>query len=143
MLGPIGDLRVRDCIQSRSIIFVREEEKAIDALRKMVVSGVSGLPVVDENGILSTVLSVRDLRAIGPTGEAFSRLFLSCKEFRDQSRRVHPLQAAPTHWSTRTVPRGALYVTPSMTLRDVVDKVSRCVCVHMWFVEVMGWTRPH
>jgi hypothetical protein len=80
------------------------------------------MPVVDSDGVLVTGISVRDLRAVGSGGENFARLFGTVAELREASRREHPKQAGSSaHWSQKLLPRGALYVTPNQTFRDVLN----------------------
>ena len=61
-----------------------------NAFIKMRDSEVSGLAIVDDEGILTGAISVRDLRGIGTDGPFFSRLFQSVKAFKDTVKRDFP-----------------------------------------------------
>lgn len=118
--GTLGDLKVKDMRQSDCLFTVRETDRAIDAFRRMSELSVSGLPIVDAEGVLTGSISIRDLRGCGTSGEHFARLFWTVKDYKDQARREFTSQAPPTHWTTQSLPRNARYVTPTDTLSDVV-----------------------
>ncbi len=118
--GSLADLKVADMRQSDCLFTIKESDRAIDAFRKMSELTVSGLPIVDTDGVLTGSISIRDLRGCGTSGEHFARLFWTVKDFKDQARREFPAQAPPTHWTTQSLPRNARYVTPNDTFSDVV-----------------------
>jgi len=118
--GALGELKVKDMVQSDCLFTIKESDRAIDAFRKMSELGVSGLPIVDADGILTGSISIRDLRGCGTSGEHFSRLFWTVADYKAESRRTYTQQAPPTHWTTQSLPRNARYVTPNDTFNDVV-----------------------
>ncbi len=120
LYGKLAELKVSDMRQSDVVFSIRDTDRAIDAFRKMSELSVSGLPIVDTEGTLIASISIRDLRGCGTSGEHFSRLFWTVKDFREQTRREFPKQAPPTHWTSQEVPRSARYVTPNDTFADVV-----------------------
>lgn len=120
LFGALPDMRVRDMKQSDCVFAIKETDKAIDAFRKMVELDVSGLPIVDHEGVLIGSVSIRDLRGVGTSGEHFSRLFWNVKEYKDQARKEFPACAPSTHWTTQSLPRSARYVTQNDTFSDVI-----------------------
>jgi len=74
---PISDMEnvIKDVCQ------IQEAQPAIEAFHMMVKEGVSGVAVVNENGVITGTLSVRDLKAMAPDGSLFWRLYGSTKNF--------------------------------------------------------------
>jgi CBS domain-containing protein len=109
---------------ARDVVTVGENEKTLTAFKKMVQHNVSGLAVVDEEGILKGSLSIRDLRGVGMSGERFSRLFMPVKSYKELVLKEFPKQAPETHYNPDEVPREPLCVTTSDTLEEVIKKMN-------------------
>lgn len=124
MYGNLADTKVGELVQTYNVASVRDTELALTAFQQMANQNVSGLAVTDVDGILTGSISIRDLRGIGSDGENFARLFNSVKQFKEDARREFPRQAPSTHYSSKTVPRGSLYVTPDQTFREVINKMN-------------------
>lgn len=120
LFGRLADLRVSKMLMSKNVHSMKDTDRAIDAFRKMAELNVSGMPVTDEEGVLESSISIRDLRGVGTGGEHFARLFWTIREFREQARKDFPKQAPATHWTSQEVPRSARFVTPNDTFADVV-----------------------
>lgn len=105
---------------SSPVLTIKESDKAINAFNKMIDCKVSGLAVVNENGVLVGAVSARDLRGVGTSGEFFYRLFHTVKDFKKESREDFPEQAPKTHYSRKMVPLKGLYVAPSHSVLDVI-----------------------
>jgi CBS domain-containing protein len=58
-MNPIKEVRVRDFMMTKPIIFTRETD-LLDAIRVLVDNRISGAPVVDSRGNLVGVLTERD-----------------------------------------------------------------------------------
>ena len=111
---------------------INQNDKAINAFNKMKTMNVNGLAIVDDEGVLKGTISTRDIRGIGNGGTTFSKLFLSVSEFKDYVREKFPL-APKMHYPQGKLPMTALYVTPSNTFVDVVNKM-RDGNIHRVFV---------
>jgi CBS domain-containing protein len=87
-LGAILGLKVRDFEKHlvSQFVVVKETDKAIDAFRLMAEKNVSGVAVVNSDGILVDTLSIRDLRGIGVDAERFHRLFYEVSFFKELTR---------------------------------------------------------
>jgi CBS domain-containing protein len=127
LLGTLRTTLVSDILEqlpnASKLISVNQSEKAINAFNQMAASKVSGLPVVDEEGLLVNSISIRDLRTVGTSGEFFHRLFRDIKQFKQLAREEHLKLAPRTHYSTKQVPRSGLFVTPEDTIENVLDKM--------------------
>lgn len=124
LFGSLVDLKVEDMQQSECVFTVRESDRAIDAFRKMSELQISGLPIVDADGVLTGAISVRDLRGVGTSGEHFSRLYWSVKDYKNVARKEFPHAAPASHWTTQTVPKSARYVTPSDDFATVIRSMN-------------------
>lgn len=102
----------------------KDSDKAINAFNKMVNQEVMGLAIVDNEGVLTGAISIRDLRGVGTDGENFFRLFRPVKEFKRLARQDYPRQASWVHYSNKPVPVSGLYVTPESTFDDVLSKMN-------------------
>jgi CBS domain-containing protein len=111
-------------ILARDIITVHENEQTLKAFRKMIQNCVSGLAIVDDEGVLKGTISVRDLRGVGMSGERFSRLYLPVKMYKELVLKEYPKQAPETHYKPDDVPRDPLTVTAEDTLDDVIQKMN-------------------
>lgn len=105
---------------SSPVLTIKENAKAINAFNKMIDCKVSGLAVVNDDGVLTGAISARDLRGIGYSGEYFYRLFHSVRDFKKEAREDFPAQAPKTHYSRKMVPVKGLYVAPTANILDVI-----------------------
>jgi CBS domain-containing protein len=125
-LGPLRSMAVSaialEC--KESLRTVHEGENAINAFHIMGDEKVTGLAVVDDDGVLVSAISITDLRAVGEGGEFFNRLFRPIKEFKEMARQEFPRLAPKTHYSNKKVPRRGLFVTPEQTFEAVLDAMS-------------------
>ena len=85
------------------VLRVKKSEKTLTAFRTMAENQISALPVVDEDGGLVDVLSIRDLRAIGKNGVLFYRLWDTVENFKILAREDYKKQT----------PSKMILVTPS------------------------------
>jgi CBS domain-containing protein len=113
LLGPLKDLKVSEILPhlKKEVLSVREDQKAIEAMNKIVKENVSGLAVVDGNGLLVDTISVRDFRGIGNDAAKFKRLYLTVAQYKNELRK---------EFTTQT-PKEVLYVTPNDSFARVIE----------------------
>lgn len=120
-------LKVEDFVDDprgkKDLQTVKDNELAINAFLKMEEEDVHGLPVVNSRGELTGCISVRDLRGVGTDGSKFYRLYRTVQSFKDAMLDEHARLAPTTHYSAKTVPSTAVYVTPNSTMEDVIAKM--------------------
>lgn len=123
--GGFGDQLVSSFMDdlNKNIVSVKEDDTAINAFNMMEDAGVSGLPVLNKDNVLVGAVSVRDLRGVGHSGSKFFRLFRSVKDFKNIVSQEYSQLTPRTHWSTMPVPSMPVYVTPSQTMEDVLNKM--------------------
>lgn len=143
----LGNLRGRSVGDLTSdlktpVFTIHETKRAINAFNKMALENVSGVAVVDDNEELVNTISIRDLRAVGTSGEFFHRLFRPIKEFKKLGREEHSKLAPRTHYSSKLVPRRALYVTMDQTFEDVLDKMYDGNIHRVWVCESASRPKP-
>jgi len=82
-LGPKANKPIKLCEHAFKprVLSVLEDSIAIDAFNSMVEKEVSGLAVVDKNGILCGNISLRDIKLISYDAKLFWRLQQTVKEF--------------------------------------------------------------
>lgn len=112
---------------------IMENDTAMNAFIKLKDRNVSGLAIVDDDGVLTGVISVRDLRGIGIDGPYFSRLFLTVKEFKDTLRTEFPALGPKGHFDVGSTPASGRCVTPSSTFENLLN-VMADGCIHRVFV---------
>ncbi len=110
-----------------------ETDTAMNAFIQMRDANVSGLAIVDADGVLTGSISVRDLRGIGVDGPFFSRLFRSVKDFKTVVVREYPALGPRAHYYLGKTPLAARCVHDDMTFEDVINKMSDG-CIHRVFV---------
>jgi hypothetical protein len=88
------DVKIGTIAKERMIHSVREDEPVITGFRKMLSANVSGIAVLDKNGDLADVLSLRDLRGITPTAEDLIRLWRPVSQYKFEIRSKYPKQSA-------------------------------------------------
>ena len=106
----------------QNVVTINADDKAINAFNKMKTMSVNGLAIVDDAGVLQGTISTRDIRGVGNGGIAFSKLFLPIAEYKAYINEKFPL-APKTHFPQGKTPLTALYLTPSDTFVDVVNKM--------------------
>jgi len=103
------------------VISIKENEKAITAFNTMHERNVTGLAVVNENGVLTNTITAKDLRGVGTSGEYFFRLFKPVTEYKQLAVEAFPKLAPSTHFNPKSVPTTGLFVRPSDTLDRVIE----------------------
>ena len=121
----------------QSVVTINKDDKAINAFNKMKTMNVNGLAIVNDAGVLQGTISTRDIRGIGGGGITFSKLFLSVSDFKDHIREKFPL-APKAHYPQGKLPLTALYLTPSDTFVDVVNKMRDGNIHRVWICEQMS-----
>jgi len=126
-LYMLGELRHK-VVETMSGFFrdakaISDTAMAINAFNMMSQEDITGVAVVDADGILVDAISVSDLPCVGISGENFAWLFKTIKEFKQLSRETIPLAAPRTHYSKKPVPRTVLFVSEKSTFEDVIRKM--------------------
>jgi len=116
----VGALRLGYC----DVITINQNEKTVEAFKKMHNAGVSAVAVVDDNGILVGNVSNTDLKVIGYDAALLSHLFIPITEF---------LSKLPHN----EVISGPIAVTPQSTFEEVVLKL-QLTRVHRVYVVEAG-----
>lgn len=120
----LGDLRYKKVSELtgywRDVLTVNENSRTMNAFNMMAQHDVTGLAIVDNDGVLSGAISVSDLKGVGTSGEYFSRLFRDVKTFKRLTAEEYPTTAPRAHYSKKPTPKRGLYVTPSNTFEDVI-----------------------
>jgi len=113
--GPLKDKKVSSMTAGlvQELITVSEDDLALEAFQKMVDKNITGLAVVNKQGILVDNLSVRDLRGIGMQGDKWERLWLPVKIFKARVREDFNIQT----------PSNPITVNNQETLNDVIRKM--------------------
>jgi len=99
------------CFQSKDIVSVRDDEPAIQGFKKMIHHNLSGIAVVDNDGKLVDMLSLRDLKGIGSDAKLFWRLYQSTKNFRINLKRTYSKNQRPVE---------VICLLPEDTLEDAI-----------------------
>lgn len=125
-LGAVARKPVSEMLSESKSVYktINENEKAINAFNIMANQKLSGLAVVDDEGVLVSAISITDLRAVGESGEYFHRLFRPIGMFKSLAREEFPRLAPRTHFSKQPVPRRGLFVTPDQTFEDVLEQMN-------------------
>jgi CBS-domain-containing membrane protein len=124
-LAEAGDIQVTSFYDELNywVDSCRDTDEAHSAFEKMVSTNRTGLPVLNQSGVLVDTLSMRDLRGIGTNAERFRQLWSTVTDFKAQTRINYPLQ---TPWRP-------IVCTRESTIRDVL----RLMCdgdIHRVFV---------
>jgi len=132
-LAPILDLRVREMEAVLGpLISIRSDEKAIEGFRLMADKNISGLAVVDKEGVLVDTLSIRDLRGIGTDIERYHRLFYEVAFFKELLKSEY----------RRQTPAAPLFCTHDSTLRDVLKMMDDGNIHRVWVCTLDDKRRP-
>jgi CBS domain-containing protein len=136
-ISMLGSLRHKTVVQMQDswtvVRTIRECDRAINAFKQMRDSNISGLAVVDDDGVLTGSISVRDLRGIGSDGPWFSRLFQTVKEFKDTAAKEYPFLGARNHFYIGSTPAKGLVCTPTATFESIINMMADG-CVHRIFI---------
>lgn len=100
----VGELK----LGLRNVISVKESDLTVSAFNAMRKNRISGVGVVNADGVLVGVLSVTDLRSVGYDDQLFKRLYTPVSEF---------LKLA--HSQNAQKPRGVITVNLENTVGDV------------------------
>jgi CBS-domain-containing membrane protein len=111
------NITVQELIDTRTItshvIPIHSKTETIEAFKKMAENFVTALPVIDEDGSLVNVISIRDLRAIGG-GSLLSRLWQSVETYKEMAQEDFP-----------SMPQKLIVVIPSDTVGNVLNTLRR------------------
>jgi len=117
LLGSLKDKRVSEMesilAPQQKLLFVKEDQRAVDAFKIMSDNNVSGLPILDTNGLLVDSISIRDLRVIGTNAARWRRLHQTVKEFKEIARQEFPAQT----------PQAPITVTANDTVKTIIEKM--------------------
>jgi len=124
-LRPIRDIPVSQIHPTTFLASIQENEPAINAFKIMADKQYSGLPVLNHEGELVEVVSIRDLRGMAPSAEHFLRLWHPIKDFKREVRSMFP---------SKTPLWPDLFLIPSDTLKTAIlmfdeDRVHRLFVV--------------
>jgi len=145
LFGTLSTLSVSAMVEgwdTSSCKTINENQKVINAFTEMSNADISGMAVVDDEGLLVDAISLRDLRTVGCGGEYFHRLFRSIQEYKRLARDDHPRLAPPTHYSRQRVPRKGLFVTPASSIMTVLDKMADGNIHRVFVCDSMDRPRP-
>lgn len=133
-LGDIGEKRVASVFHELNswITSCDEHDEAHEAFEKMVSTNHSALPVLNSQGVLVDVLSSRDLRGIGESGEHFRSLWKTVKDFKTEARARFPKKS----------PNGPYVVTQQTTLKEVLEKMDDGNIHRVFVVDNVGHAAP-
>lgn len=92
---------------TKNVISIREDEKALEAFKKMTNHRINGVAVVDHHGKLVTSISAKDIRVLEKK-LLFITLYKSAKDFAKHAHSVSVIE-----------------VTESTKLRDLISKLSK------------------
>lgn len=96
------------------VYHVKPTDLALKAFGLMSEKNVSGVAVIDDNGVLVDQISMRDLKAMAPDGRLFWRLYKSTSEF------IANVKHSRTDPQAGARPREVVCVTPDDTLETVL-----------------------
>jgi len=115
--GPLKDIPVSEMIPNlcHTLHVVQDKSTAEDAFKKMVELNVSGLPIVNESGILTDSISIRDLRVVGPGSGAdnVELLSQSVSILKAECKKLFPSQT----------PDKPIFVTAEDTFEHVIGNM--------------------
>jgi len=115
LLGAKGSKLVKDMPYNLHEVFhVKPSDIALKAFTVMSEKNVSGIAVLDDNGILVDQISMRDLKAMAPNGRLFWRLYKPVSDYLENVKKSH----TDTHAKER--PDTIVTVTPNDTLETVL-----------------------
>jgi len=129
-LGILGRQSVKDLglAKTENILNIKSDKKALDAFRLMCENGVSGLPVIGDDGKLCGNISESDMGAIQSNAQYLKMLYFPIHEYLELMHKHQTEQ--PGNYQ----PRPVVKCEGMDTFRDVVErvvehKVHRCYLV--------------
>jgi len=120
-LDIVGDVKNKPVMATdrylQDVYTVHEDSIAMDAFRLMAEKEVGGLAVIDSDGKLTGVISVRDLKAISTDARMFWRLYQTVKNFLLKIRKENNETGGDR-------PRSVVTVKPADTLETVIHRLA-------------------
>lgn len=129
-LSSLGKQSVQDLKLAKmdSIVSVNENDMAVQAFRLMCSSNISGLPVVNKEGVLIGNISESDLRAIQSNAQYLKMLYLPVHEYLELMKKHRATE--PKRLKERPLVKCELIDSyRSIVERVVESKVHRCFVV--------------
>lgn len=124
LVSTLLNRKVSDCTSFwKTVTTIQDTDNAINAFKKMANKHVTGLAIVNEDGVMEDTISATDLKGIGAQGEHFDNLFHNVRVFKEETRKIIPQVAPRAHYSGKATPIGPIAVSPDDTLTDVLDKM--------------------
>jgi len=117
-INEMSDREIKDlkCLKHQTkVATIHNSSRAITAFREMIRLNVHGLAVLDDKGHLVDNISLRDLRGIHPDVNVFWRLWNTIAEYKAKERADYPDHT----------PKEVIYVVPTDTFGDVIEKMAR------------------
>lgn len=115
---------------------VKPNDIALRAFSLMSEKNVSGVAVLDDNGLILDQISMRDLKAMMPDGRLFWRLYKSVTEFLSNVKHSHTDPQAGAR------PRDVICVTPNDTLETVLGLLVMNRIHRVYIVESLTNKKP-
>jgi len=129
-LSSLGKQSVQDLklAKMNSIISVDENDMAVNAFRLMCSNNISGLPVVNKEGVLIGNISESDLSAIQSNAQYLKMLYLPVHEYLDLMKK-HRATAPRATQDVQLVKCESIDSYRSVVERVAESKVHRCFLV--------------
>jgi len=137
LLGAKRSKLVKDMPYNlHEVYHVKPNDLALKAFSVMSENNVTGIAVLDDNGILVDQISMRDLKAMAPDGKLFWRLYKPVSDYLNNVKRSrtdpHSLER-PNHIIT---------VTPNDTLETVMGLIVNNRIHRVWVVDSVSHQKP-
>lgn len=124
LVATLLDKNVREFTKFfKTVISIRDNDKAINGFKKMGTKKVTGLAVVNEQGFLDDSLTTTDLKGLGCDMEHMHMLFKTVKEFKAHVRTVIDSIAPKAHYDKKAAPVTPVVVSPNDKLKDVLERM--------------------
>lgn len=114
------------------VYHVSPKDLALKAFSVMSDNKVSGIAVIDDDGLLIDQISVRDLKAMAPDGRLFWRLYKPVSDYLENVKKSR----TDTHAAER--PNDVITVTPEDTLETVMGLMVNNRIHRVYIVESTG-----
>lgn len=135
LVGPKRSKQVKDMAYNLHEVYsVKPSDTALTAFTLMSEKKVSGVAVVDDDGILVDQISMRDLKAMAPDGRLFWRLYKPISEYLENVKRNLS--------GVNSRPRNAIFVTPNDTLESVLGLIVGNRIHRVYIVESSSNKKP-
>jgi CBS domain-containing protein len=129
----VRDIPVREMVRTYWVTSISEKSTAIDGFRRILWNNIGGVAVVDDDGVLVDSLSMRDLKGVRPSADAYDRLYKTVREFKDLVRKEK-------HGSS--IPSLPQYVTQDATLEQCVTLLDQQRIHRLFVVDNLSSRRP-